>query len=313
MCSQTSTGGPRKHSDLFATKQWSSSEDVDLDEEESTNFVRVAKRARSTPDPFRRQPAKTLRCKSMSDRSYTERRKINTIEKANTDRSTELRGSSLEKRMKEWHRSTSTIRTECAAKQYTEMLQDDSLKHLRQSIRVAGSIVQKGTNINQELARQHDLIRKSNNDISVAEYDTDLSNERLRGMSSITWKLMSKIRKGKPKLKVKAFSTVGVLNGEMGLCSVSKVCSPTTIPPARGSAKDTTQQASAKDTKQQQLKSGIEELHTTLDIITVQQMDTAWSLKQQDKELSVFEGKMDRTKTKIERQCQMINNIVSKS
>jgi len=301
MCSQTSTGGPSKHADFLVTKQWSSSE-----EEESTNPVIVARRTMPVLHPCRRQPRSTIRSKSVPDRSCTGRRKINTIEKAKSD-PTKMRGSSLEKRMKEWHSSSSTIRSaESTAKDYSNMLQDDSLKHLHQSIRMADSIVQKGTNINQELARQQDLIRKTDNEISLAEYDTDLSNERLRGMSSISCKLMNMIRKSKrPKLKVKAFNTVDVLNGELGFCSMSsKLCSPSTIPPAR---------ASAKDTKQQQLKSGIGELHTTLDIIREQQMDTAWSLKQQEKELSVFEDKMDRTKTKIEQQCQLINNIVSKS
>jgi len=207
------------------------------------------------------------RSKSMPDRFGRELRKLNTIEKAKTDRSTEKRGFSLEERMKERHRSsTMSWKAECKAKQHAEILQDDSLKHLNESIRIAGSIVEKGTDICQELDRQQYLLRKVHDDISLAEYESDPRPEILKGMSSISRKLTSPI-KMEPKLKLQTFSNLdNMLNGEMGLCSLSKLCS----------TEATAQSwASTKDTKQQWVKSGIDELNTTLDVIMLQQLDAA--------------------------------------
>jgi len=307
MCSQT---GGNQYPEFLTTKDWTISEDVDLDEAESINSARVGKTGRPTPNPFVRtrwkservvrEPEKinTIERRLNSEHVVREPAKINTIEKAKTERST-----SLEDKMKKWHRSSLPSRkAERTANQYTELVQGDSLEHLRKSIRIAGSISKKGTDINKELRRQQHVIHRADSDIRLADCDTDQTNEKLRRMSS-SWKRATSIRKGKTK-KVQTSKNPDILRTGISSYSMSKVCSTKAITRSRGSS---------KDTKQQQINSGIEELHTVLDLITVQQMDATWMLKEQEKQLSVFEDRTDRTHTKIKRQSQIISRIVGKS
>jgi len=227
------------------------------------------------------------------------------FDKSNTERTTKRScGYSLENKMKDWHRSLAIdIKAERAAKKYTEMVKDDTLKHLRNSIFVAGSMVRNGADINEELRRQEGVLRKAETDMSVTEYKTDQTTQTLRGMTSLTGKLTSTLRTKKAKLKLQTYNDYDLLNGEMGLCSLSKSCSGLSTPQYKGSI---------KDKKERQIKAGMGELHTALDFITMQQIDAAWTLNGQDGRLSVFEKKLDRTHSKINSQSQVLNSIMSK-
>jgi len=64
-------------------------------------------------------------------------------------------------------------------------------------------------------------------------------------------------------------------------------------------------------TQQMLIKAAIGQLHKSLDAITVQQMNTASALDQQDR-LSVFENRITTTNQKINRQTKLINTIKRK-
>jgi len=170
---------------------------------------------------------------------------------------------------------------------------------------MASSIVEKGIDINQELARQERVMFKTENDLSMAEYETDQATETLRGMSSLKGKLSSILRKKEPKMKVNPFSNINMdlMNGEPGLCAFSRMSNFQSM----SSSKVKT------DTPENQLKRGMGTLHQALDMMAVQQMDTAWALERQEGRLSIFENQMTTTHQKINHQSQMINKIMGKS
>jgi len=257
----------------------------ETDEEESVEFRRG--RCRSWPNDARGAKTNT------------------TFHKLKTERMTTLtRGYSLENRMREWHRSSGMdMKAERAAKKYTEMVKDDTLKHLRKSIIVATSAVGKGADINEELRRQEHVLRNADIDITFTECETNQTAQKLKGMTSLSGKLMSTIRKKKPKIRSQIYNDFDLLNGEVGLCSMSRRFSGVSRSQYRGAL---------KDTKEGQIKAGLGDLHEALDVITTQQFDTAWTLGRQKKHLSVFEKKLDSTQTEIKNQNQVMNCIVSK-
>lgn len=287
MCSQQDRGSKKSYINEFQiTEQWCISEE-ETEEDDSINFNSV-NRSKSAPGDAR-GPVKT----TTLDRTKTQ---------GALDRT---RGSSLEDRMRQWHRSSIVERkAERAAKQYTEMVQDDTLGLLRHTVRLAGSITEKGADINEELRRQELIFRKADHDISFAEYETDQTTQKLKGMTSFSGKIVGTIRKNKPKLKIQAFSDFDLMDGQIGLCSLSRSVSTQTTPAFK---------ASPRDAKQLQIKSGMGELHAALDVITVQQMDAAWTLKRQERYLSKFDDKLDSTHTKINRQSRVITRIMTNS
>jgi len=216
-------------------------------------------------------------------------------------------GYSLQERMKDWHRSSVVDpEGESQAEEYCKMVTDDTLKHLNRTVRMASSIVEKGTDINQELARQERVLLKAENDLSMAEYETDQANETLRGMKSLKGKLSSILRKKEPKLKVNPLSKINMdlMDGAPGLSPFSRINNCQSISSSK---------VETEDTQENQLKQGMGTLHQALDMIAIQQMDTAWALERQEGHLSVFENKMSTTQQKINRQSQMINKIMEKS
>jgi len=214
------------------------------------------------------------------------------------------RECSMQKRMKDWHRSSVVSpEGELQAKRYTKMVKDDTLKHLRHTIHVASSIVEKGTAINDELARQEQVLSTAENDIAIAEYETDQCTEKLKGMKSLKGKLASVIWKSEPKLRInefrketRTFSNVNLnlLKDDIGLCSFSNMQTST----------------DSEDVEQAEITAGIGQLHNTLDAIRVQQGETAWALDNQEGRLSMFENHVSATHQKIKCQSQMINSIM---
>jgi len=251
-------------------------------------------------------PINRKRNKSMSiladSRETSE--KTSWMGRGNTERVSRVRGYSLEESMKNWHRSSVIDREgEKHAEQYAKMVVDDTLKHLNHTVRVAGSIIEKGTDINNELIRQANVLCKSEHDLSIAEYETDQTTETLRGMT-LKGKLASMIKRRKPKMKPNVFKTINVdlLNEGPRLNAFSRMyCS-----------KLATKSDLSEGRQQRQIETGVGQLHEALDVITAQQLDTAWSLQRQEARLSVFENKLDETRGKINHQNEMINKINSK-
>jgi len=225
------------------------------------------------------------------------------------------RECSMQKETKDWHRSSVVNREgELNAERYCKMVTDDTWEHLRHTIRTADSIVDKGNAINDELARQGRVLSTADHDIAMAEYDTDLTTQKLKGMKSLKGKVASMVRKKEPKLRIDEFSketssfsnvNLNLLEDDVGLCSFSKLSSSKTSSICKDISKTT-------EDIQVQMKAGIGQLHKTLDAISVQQMDTALALDQQNGRLSVFENRLTTTHQKINCQTQVIKSIMGK-
>jgi len=284
-CRRVNTSKRHDFGDFQPTDEWHTEEETDS-ETELANPNQMMVRSRSTPNYFH----KALGEAPPMGRARTAR----------------TGGYSLQERIKDWHRSSvPNPKGEAQAEEYCNMMMGDTLKHLNRTVRMASSIVEKGTDINQELARQEHVLLKAENDLCMAEYETDQATETLRGMSSLTGKLSSIISKKEPKLKVNPFSNINMdlLDGEPGLCAFSRMSNCQSI----CSSKVET------DTQKNQLKQGMGNLHQALDIIASQQMDAAWALERQEGRLSVFENQMSTTQQKINCQSQLMNKIMAKS
>jgi len=221
------------------------------------------------------------------------------------------RECSMEEKMRDWRRSSVVNpEGELQAKRYSKMVRNDTLKHLRHTIRAASSIVEKGTSINEELARQEHVLSTAENDIAVAEYETDQCTEKLKGMKSLKGKLASVIWKKEPKLRINEFNKetstfsdvdLNLLKDDVGLCALSNMQTSTV-----------TITEDSEDVEQVKIIAGIGQLHKTLDAITVQQEETAWALDNQEGRLSVFENRVSATHQKINCQTKMISSIMGK-
>jgi len=279
MCSEV-----KMNTDFRQTQDWQMS-DRETDEQESVEFFK--EKCKSLPCDVRGAVKTTAFHKSNSERT--------------TRRSS---GFSLEDRMRDWHRcSVIDKKAEREAEKYTEMVKDDTLKHLHKSIVLAGSMVGSGSDINEELRRQERVLRKADADMSYAEYETDQASQTLRAMTSLAGKFWSNIRRKNPKLNLQTWNDCDLLNGEVGLSSLSRTCTGSSAPPFKGSP---------KDEKERQIQAGMGDLHSALDFITMQQMDAAWTLNRQKGHLRVFEKKVDRTHTKMKRQNQVMNSVMGK-
>jgi len=288
MCSQVCTRtGSNVHSHQF-TQCWYSSEEED-NEVEVASFSGVKKR-RSLPKDFYRDSMKTSPTPTA---------------RAKTERNSRVKGYSLAERMKERQRSSVVSREgEFLAQQYSKMMAADTLEHINHTVCVAGAIVNKGAHINEELSRQERVLGKAGDNMSIIEYDTELTAHSLKGMTSLRSKIASKISGQKPKKKVKDLSEMNfdMLIGQPGLCAFSRT----------GTYNSSITTKSSGLTQQDQIKAGFEKLHDALDVIKVQQLDTAWTLERQKGRFSGFEEKIGTTHEKINRQSILMNKIMSK-
>jgi len=203
---------------------------------------------------------------------------------------------------------------ELQAERYSIMVADDTLEHLRGTIRSASSMVDKGTAINDELARQERILSKAENNIAIANYETDQTIETLKGMKSLRCKLARALWKKKPKERINDFMKEtrtfinldsNLLDEDVGLSAFNKMNS------GKVSSLSKDIYGDMKVTQQMQIKAGIEQLHKALDTVKVQQMNTASALDQQER-LSVFENQISTTNQKIKRQSKLIGTIIGK-
>jgi len=296
MCSQVR---PRSNINKFQSTEWihSSEEQEDIDDDHE--YFKLGRMCGSfkTPEELRQVlPGKTE------------------IRRARSQQLPRSKKCSMQKKMKDLHLS-SVSEGELQAERYSKLVMDDSLKNLRETIHTASFIVDKGTAINDELERQKHVLSNAENDIAIAEYDTDQITETLKGMKSLKGKLARIIWKKEPKLRIDEFSTeagsfsnvnLDLLEEEVGLCAFSKMQSSQKLSLFKDISKDT------EGTQQTEIKAAIGQLHKTLDAITLQQVDTASALDQQDGRLSVFENRLSTTQNKINCQTQTITSIIRK-
>jgi len=299
MCSQLCIS-PRSNIHLFQCTEWlhTSEEQEDIDDHENLNRGTISSSAKM-PDELRT----VLQGGT----------KIRRVKCQQLPRSKECQWQSKLKDLQQ--SSVLNSERELQAKRYSKVVVDDSLKNLRQTIYTAGSIENKGTAINNELARQERVLSKAEIDVAIAEYDTDQTTETLKGMKSLKAKLARIVWKKEPKLRINEFSketrsfsnvNLNLLEQDVGLCTFSKMLNSGASSSFKDISKDT------EGTQQTEIKAGIGQLHKTLDAITLQQKDTALALDQQEGRLSVFENRLTTTHKKINCQTQMITSIIRK-
>lgn len=219
-------------------------------------------------------------------------------------RTSRISGYSLQDKTKGWHRSSIYNRDgEENAVRYSRMVTEDSLKHLHDTIRIAGAIAEKGNDINEELARQDRGISRSEEDILWVEYETAQTAKVLKGMGSLRGKLSNVLGRKGPKLNV-------IPSGNMDMDLMSGVAgfrSPSQLSNCKSAILS---QGVTEDMHQKQINKGIANLHQVLDNITVQQMDAAWMLNQNEERLSVYEGQLSKTHQKINCQSEIIKKLM---
>lgn len=220
------------------------------------------------------------------------------------------RGFSLRGQINEWHR-TGSLRSiekgERVAKKYINAVQNDSLKNLRDTVHIAGSIARKGADINEELARQSMVISKSKRDLSNAERDIDESARMLRGMRSYRGKFANYMSTSSVEdtfenenqsSNFKPTFDLTFENIDIGFCSSSKK-----VRSARPFLK------SVENSTQRQIMGNVQDLHSILDNINHQQRNTADELERQEIQLKDFENQVNGTKEKIRENCLVATYI----
>jgi len=216
-------------------------------------------------------------------------------------------GCSLQDRMRHRRRLLAVDRKmKDNPKLCSEIVTEDSLKRLRHTIRLAGSIAEKGSDINKELARQERVMFRAASNIAIAEYETDLATEALNGMSPFRGKLATVLWKKKPKLKVNTSKNIDVdlINREVGLFSFSRMTNCNLSIPSKGAK---------QDRQQKEIKVGLGHLDHALDVITIQQTDTEFALNRHEELLSLCEDQITTTNQKVKSQSWRINQIRGRS
>merc|ERR1719285_904395 len=88
-------------------------------------------------------------------------KKATQLNRPKTEQVLRSREYSLQQKMKDRRRSSVVNgEAELQAKRWCKMVTDDTLKHLSHTVRIAGTIVDKGVVINNELARQDSVLSK---------------------------------------------------------------------------------------------------------------------------------------------------------
>jgi hypothetical protein len=204
------------------------------------------------------------------------------------------RGYSLRRKMGEWAKSSpDESSAEFEAKEHAEMLEDNTLYSLTQTATITKSIIQKGDDITEELARQDRQLSSASTNLHHGEHVSDQTHLYLKRMSH-GFNLWS-TKTPKPEVQV------CINDASLRSTSINTVIRLSAIPSPR--------QIKSPSSKQQQIKNGINDLHLAMDVITRQQRDIAETLESQDGRLALFEDNIDRTISKIHRNMEVRNNI----
>jgi hypothetical protein len=160
---------------------------------------------------------------------------------------------------------------------------------------------QKGADITEELARQDRQLSSATNNLFHVEHVSDQMHRKLRGMSfgGKVFNLLNRTP-GKPEVQIRINDASW--KGNSGFKDMSALIRQPTTPSLHIK--------SPEDSKQQQIKNGIDDLHAAMDVITGQQMDIAETLLSQDGRLALFEDTLDNTNSKINCSSEVINHIL---
>lgn len=149
------------------------------------------------------------------------------------------------------------------------------------------------------------MLRAASN-LEIAEYETDLATEALKGMSLSRGKLATVIWQKKPRLKVNTSKNINVdfINPEVGLFSFSRMRNCNISIPSK---------VATQDRQREEIKVGFGHLDQALDVITIQQLDAAWALDRHEELLSLCEDEIATTHQKVKSQTGRMKQIRARS
>jgi len=173
--------------------------------------------------------------------------------------------------------------------------EDNSLKQLRETNRLAQSMVVKGDEMREELIRQGKVTEQANRDVFNTEQDINETSSTLRGMTfrgklaNMVWRKNSKRRQ---------YNDFEYENDR-----------PYHLPRSMSlPAKFASPNLRAK-TKQQRIKNDVNQLIQSMDTLRDQQLGIAEELEYQDPHLKELGTNMARVNDKMKRQTRQINDL----
>jgi len=168
---------------------------------------------------------------------------------------------------------------------------------LSATYRNAGSLLEKGNEIHEELRRQGKIVKQANRDIEGTEKDISDTSHRLKGMKSLKGKFENTTwrKPGSPQ--------VTVIHESDDECSNVRQCS--NLPPRLPFNHD-------KVTKQGLINEGVDRIWHVLDEVEHTQEDIGKELGKQEKNLQSLDHNIDHIEHKIKNQTKIMRNIRKK-
>jgi len=220
--------------------------------------------------------------------------------KVQTPKKSRVQGkiSSLQAKVREHqqNRDKLLLEGESEAIRYMNVVEDDTLKHAENAVRISESILGKSDDICEELVRQREVIHQSTLDLNIVEHDIDESHHTLNGMKSIGGKMANVLWHKKPEAQ--AYSD----SGSKKQSRLSKK-RRTSVPDTIGYRK------SSGNTKQDQVNQSVRQLCLAMDTISNRQLDITEEIEHQNEELGKMSSCMGRTGDKIKSQTSLMHSI----
>lgn len=193
------------------------------------------------------------------------------------------------------HPTNDFIEGEHQAELYMGAVQDDSIMQVTKTLEVANSIIEKGNDMSDELARQREVTSKANHDIHITEQEIHDTSFMLKGMMSIPGKITNIVRK---KPKHKAYEQF--------------LIEPSLIKPREkrvmSAPLPVTERITAEE-KRKWLQGSVTQLSSAMDIIKSQQLDFKEELEHQEENLQDFGSNIDNIEEKIKHQTHLMKKI----
>jgi len=235
---------------------------------------------------------KEKRAKTLSTRTaektnifVTKRERLRMVDKTSLNEKIKLRNNLVQ-----------FVKDERDAKLYASTVENDTLNHCRNTIRIAEMIVPKSENIEKELARQSEVIHQANNDIHCTEQEVNQTNYTLTGMRSVSGKVRNVVWRKKPNDQAyRGFKS------DNSKCKGRPRSMSSPVPMKYGNV--------FGGTKQQQINGGLRHLNSVMDTIKNRQLVISDELQRQDKQVSEFSKNMGRTQDKINMQTNLMNSM----
>lgn len=185
------------------------------------------------------------------------------------------------------------------AKGYIKTIEDNTMKSLSDTIGIAHSIVEKEHDINDELARQGQNIKKAKIDAAATQYDIDYTSKKLNGMQSIGGHITNVVRELSKSSDYEAGTSDGACSERNGITRNRKV-SQCSLPSF---------EAYQSGSKQEWIKAGVHHLDGALDIIMHQSEAMKVELSQSKDDLEEFGSAIEKIDQGIKNQTKVMHDI----